>query len=552
MRRQDIQLLAAARQGSSAALCEVGRRYLRGEQGFPCHPATGLGYLSQRAVRDSPCAVQAIAESLTLLDILSLNQFGALELAATLGCAPAQLKLGAWLMTAPTRREEGLQWLRAASRRGAAAALAALALDRCEVRPAEATAAMLALLSEHHAIDPAPEVLARALRTAHDDHDFDAVGWCLRVAAHWPHAHHDDIAQAVVDTLALADLSGRAIDTMPVEFVTAALEQRCARGDPRALYLFGRALCGIRQGRLDSAALVGATNLRKGTALLLRAADAGEAGAWMHLYRVSADHRCSVANPQMARFFLEKAAAHGDAEAQCKFGALLMREAGSMDVTEQAMHWLHQAGQQGDATARLLLGSLVLPVKGSDAQAAAAAEQVGRTHPWLAARLMLARHFGLTRLEALCVDPIRGARPWGLVVGPNPSIRKVRLAAPRAVPAVAVAARLALRAALSLFVLPDRDGDMRHRTRVARALFLRHGIDESIFFATASSTALDTLRSGPKWAFRHRGLLKTAFLEPDGFHSRAEDPMREPSVARVESIRAPAQRTQPALTGSLI
>ena len=32
MRRQDIQLLAAARQGDVAARCEVGRRYLLGEQ----------------------------------------------------------------------------------------------------------------------------------------------------------------------------------------------------------------------------------------------------------------------------------------------------------------------------------------------------------------------------------------------------------------------------------------------------------------------------------------------------------------------------------------
>ena len=44
--------------------------------------------------------------------------------------------------------------------------------------------------------------------------------------------------------------------------------------------------------------------------------------------------------------------------------------------------------------------------------------------PRLAVRIELARQFGLTKLEALCVDPVDGARPWGLVVGRNPFVAK--------------------------------------------------------------------------------------------------------------------------------
>ena len=51
MRRQDIQLLATARQGDAAARCEVGRRYLLGVDGFTRHVASGLDHLQQPNVR---------------------------------------------------------------------------------------------------------------------------------------------------------------------------------------------------------------------------------------------------------------------------------------------------------------------------------------------------------------------------------------------------------------------------------------------------------------------------------------------------------------------
>jgi len=200
--------------------------------------------------------------------------------------------------------------------------------------------------------------------------------------------------------------------------------------------LLGRALSGVDTPALPTSLLTTGQNLRRGAALLLRAADAGLTAAWMVLYRIHADNRSSVSNPQMARFFLEKAALAGELCAQRRLGALILRSATTVHESEQGIHWLHQAARRQDALAAQLLGSLVLPVAGSDAEADAAIDAVRREDPWLACRLRTARDFGLTKLEAMSVDIVAGLRPWGLVVGPNPSIAQAKLAAPRAIPAL--------------------------------------------------------------------------------------------------------------------
>jgi hypothetical protein len=165
--------------------------------------------------------------------------------------------------------------------------------------------------------------------------------------------------------------------------------------------------------------------------------------------------------------------------------------------------------------ARVLLRSLVLPVPRADVDVAEALAQIGRSDPWLACRLQLARHFGLTRLEALCIDPVEGLRPWGLVVGRNPFITQSRLAAPRAVPALGAAAQAAAREAASLFGHARgkgeaAEGDLRKRSARQRRAFERHGLDDEMFFAEASSMTLEALRLGPKWAFRARAPLQMA------------------------------------------
>jgi TPR repeat protein len=479
MRRQDIQLLASARQGDNAARLEVARRYLLGAEGFPRHVATGLEYLAHASTRELPQAATLIAESLPLPELLRRGHDSALDRAAA-HSALARAKRAAWHVTA----------------NGAPPAEVRRALATC----GEADAAAVALIAAERALPNA---------------EMERIGACLRNAIELRAELTAELAALVVEAVRLAEARGVPLRGLDAEHLLAALEQRADRGDRDAAYSFGRGLCGIASSALPPWVFADKLNLRKGAAFLLRAADAGVDAAWLHLYRLCADHRLSIANPEMARFFLEKAAERGQPEAERKLGALLLREASSLAASEQAIQWLHRAAAQGDAPAHELLRSLVLPVPGAADVAAAAIEQVRRSDPWLALRLELARQFGLTKLEALCVDPVDGLRPWGLVVGRNPFITQQRLSAPRAVPALSPAALDAARRAATWFSEAQRDravveGDLRRRSLRQRRLFERLDLDDTLFFAEATSMRLEALRLGPKWAFRARQSLSLA------------------------------------------
>ena len=93
MRRQDVQLLALARQGDLDALCEVGQRYLQGVQGFPQYTDLGLKYLSHPALSTSERSARIIAESLSLSDLVRRDLVPVLVSAASAGSSAACLKL---------------------------------------------------------------------------------------------------------------------------------------------------------------------------------------------------------------------------------------------------------------------------------------------------------------------------------------------------------------------------------------------------------------------------------------------------------------------------
>jgi hypothetical protein len=196
----------------------------------------------------------------------------------------------------------------------------------------------------------------------------------------------------------------------------------------------------------------------------------------------------------------------------------VLRSASTLAESEQALSWLHQAAGQGDDHAQQLLRSLVLPLEGEDEEADAAIAEVASIDPWLAARLRISREFGLTKLEALCFEPASGLRPWGLVVGKNPFIAQIRLSAPRAIPALTPRALEHLRSVAAFFTRAGAEtsryeGDLRRRSSNQRRLFAKLGLDETMFFAVATSVALDSFRLGTKWAFRVRQPLRMALAE---------------------------------------
>lgn len=512
MRRHNILLLAQARH-DPAARCEVGRRYLLGVEGMARHVPTGMAYLTHASLQDSPRAATIISECLTLEEIVSLQQLRALQQAARAGSAAAQFKLAVWTCLRHDEPKACTYWLEAAAAQGYEPARR----TRAALGDSATGDGMLDLArsASRHGGMQIESVATLAAKILAEEGDLYRLARCLRIAVATAPRLTAPLAHLVVQACALAEQKATPLQGIDTREVEACLDLVVGNGDRTADYLMGRALCGIPCGTMPASTLVTGSNLRKGAALLLRAADAGCSDAWMHLYKVHADHRCSTANPQMARFFLEKAATLGDAQAQRRLGALILRAGSGLKESEHGIHWLHESARQGDTSAMRLLKSLVLPLKGEDDEADHAIETVRRTDPWLAMRLRLSRDFGLTKLEALCTDPSDGKRPWGLVVGKNPFITLSKLSAPRAVPAVSSAALDNLHRAALFFEEAQRngsgfEGDWRHRSLQQRRVFARHHIDEDLFFAHVNSRTLEALRQGTKWALRAKQPLQLA------------------------------------------
>lgn len=546
MRRQDIQLLAQARRGDTQARCELGKRYLLGSEGFTRHVAMGIEHLRHPSLAHEPLAAATLVQHLALHELLALGQLDLLQRAAQDGLAAAQFGLGVWLGLLPATRATGQRWLARASLAGhalatrAAAALADAPAHLAPQRLLQAVAGQ-GVTSTKPGAPAAPRLdgaalarlaaaqAAQAAQTSQNAgaQDLPALMACLAAAVALlrpagadqdlalPEDELSTLAPLLAQALALAEASGQQLQGLPGAVWRQTLDHLAAQGDRDAAYTLGRSLSGQPCPHVPPDLHAGHQNVRKGAAYLLRAADAGVDAAWLLLYTLHADHRLSVANPQMARFFLEKGAQAGQAEAQRKLGALMLREASALPGTEQAIAWLYSAAVQRDAHALTLLQSLVLPVAGDEAEAQRVLAQVRATDPWMAARLGLARAFGLTKLEALSLDPAEGLRPWGLVVGRNPFIQQARLAAPRAVPALNANAHEAAQHAAGLYAHGGHErsmseGDLRNRSLRQRRLFDRLGVADSLFFADASTTTLDSLRLGAKWAYRLRQPLTAA------------------------------------------
>ena len=513
MRRQDIQLLAQARKGHTASRLEVGRRYLTGADGFPKHVKTGIEYLTHSSVADLPTAKYLIAECLPLEELLAHQQLGTLEQASSFGSPAAQAKLGVWLWVRHGRVEESEVLLETSSASGHAPSRAALQAIR-------RTAAKQSLSTLLRVFDASGElngalVGVMAARASLAKGDLSQLGLSLSATLSLISDMTAEVADLIVAAVHLSESSAMPLPGVSPQNIEGALELCASRGNQVAAYTLGRGLCGLSVGAIGPGKLVNGTNFRRGVGMLLRAADAGRNDAWLHLYRMHSDHSSSVANPEMARFYLEKAALTGHAEAQRKLGALLLRASATLSQSERAIEWLHRAARAGDGHAKRLLKSLVLPLEGSEAEARRAISQVERDDPLLAIRMDLSRHFGLTKLEALCVDPADGMRPWGLVVGVNPFTSRIRLSAARAIPATSDGAMDAVQRAALFFGgaargIPGFEGDLRRRSLRQHRIFERFGLEESMFFATAASVTRDVVRLGPKWAFMARDALQSA------------------------------------------
>lgn len=510
MNRDGIALMARARTDTQA-MRELGMRYLAGTGGFPRHERLGLEYLSHPSIRDTREVTRILCDHLPVGRLLELGLEARLRKSADEGSPLALIKLGVLLVGRDSvARAQPL--IERAATLGEPSALRLLALWQALKTASETDlgralfaipdlglGGLLVVMADQGARRGDLEVLARCIRLSLVDGVRPSAASVAAVRA-W---------------FALASRSatvGPGPSSTQIETCLASLADQ---GDSLATYWLGCGCAGIEVGGLRAEAIVGAANLRRGVALLVKAGDAGVVEAWLPLYRLHADPRSSVANPGLARFFLEKAALAGIVQAQRRFGAVLLKEASSIEATERAVGWLHTAAEAGDPLARELMATLVLPATGSEAQADAALDIVREADPWLAARLGLARRFGLTKLEALCLDPVQARRPWGMVVAANPFIGHPRMAAPRAIPALGPAAQRTLADCVALFASagvrpPLMEAGYRRASARQRALFRRKKIDPALFFVKAGATQLDALRRGTRWAWLAAEPLKRA------------------------------------------
>lgn len=513
MRRQDVRLLALARQGDTTALCEVGRRYLLGVDGFPRYLDLGLDYLSHPSLASSVQATMVIADALSLAELVRRNLLIVLSTAANAGLVSARLKLGIWRTLTSPDSAEAISVLVAAADAGCD--MAASALVAARESPSNPGIAILNALLAFPSLE-VQQAIVQALATAVRCRDLDFVARVLRQALLLRFESTSELADGVCEALSILQHRGLSLMTYQSQRVEALLTLCVNRGNPAAALLLGRALCGINAASIPSSLLTARRNVRRGSALLLRAADAGYTEAWTLLYRLHANGHGPVANPQMARFFLEKAAEGGSANAQRQLGALLLRSATCLEEAEQGVQWLHMASSVGDPLARQLLSTLLLPCEGSDDEANSAIGAILDEDAWVAYRLRVARDFGLTKVEAINVDVVAGARAWGLVVlTPVPTSKS---SIPRVLPGLRPEALVNLRMAVEYFRRSGQtpaSSDTGRRQRLQRLRFAleRRGIDESLFFVQANSSVLSARRVSSTWAFHSRLKIQAALAD---------------------------------------
>ena len=507
MRRDNIRLRALARAGDLEARIKLGGFYLQGLLDFPRNIKLALEYLSTPALKFRNDVAVLICSHLDILEIIEHSQVENLRKAAALdGCARIKLIT---LLIIRKNLDELAFW------RGRNDGLLCKDIQKVLAQRADQDLAQALLrISEKYNI-PCLDIIAAEAGAALSEGDYGRAEQALGLVAPDAQGIPDAIHEAIARIVSVAEESGRKLEKIPSTLIEASLEHSAAASDKHSCYLLGRMLAGLKTEFIETSQRSRSINLRKAIALLLKAADNGRAQAWMDLFYLCSDYRSSVGNPSMARFFLEKAAASGIAEAKRRLGALTLKEAKTIEHMEKGLSLLYESSIHGDSIANGIIKTLVLEVNGCEEEANSGIEEVQQIAPLLATRLRLARHFGLTKLEALSINPSTAIRPWGLVVQRNLHIKKGNLSEPRAVPAASRKALETIRNAAMEFaphgeIADLLEGSLRARALKQRRIFQKVKLQENLFFSQANSTQRDALRIGTRWAQHQKKFLDQA------------------------------------------
>ncbi|MBI2771459.1 MAG: hypothetical protein HYX47_17675 [Burkholderiales bacterium] len=501
MKREDIELRRAARDGDARACLAMAGKLFAGEGGIQRNVNLGLAYVQQQLAGGHPETLALVARCVPLEAIVAQRLRAALTHAIGEGCPMARLKKGIWLAMSQASRGDGVALMRASG-------MEALGVSPDAVDDPRAFAAMLATLAAG-IVDPARLALVCA-RDALDAGDLATACYCIRLAAEFPPV--DELDELACRAVYFAAREGQAL-ALPPALVEGALRRRSDKGEIEPQYVLGCALAGIPYGSLAAVQLVKEHSPARAAGLLLRAADAGKHDAWLDLFHTAQGARSGVAGSEVARFFLEKAARAGLADAQTRLGVLLLAEATSVQAAEEGVGWLAAAAQGGNAAAAGVLGTLVLPVPDLPVEyERGLLEKISALDRDLGVRMALARGLHLTRHEALSFNPACDFRAWGLVLsGSSKENPKGRLA-----PAVTTEMKLELQRVRAFYgqAAPVGGSLMLQRARAQKRVFEMLSISQAMFFASDIGRSWSHYGYGRHWASRTTGVVHTVLGGP--------------------------------------
>lgn len=387
-KREGLHLLRGARAGQPEAQLALARCYLDGAAGLPASLPTALYWLERAARQDCPEA------SLLMCDArrrLAEHQAHVAAQAAAARMTPEMLE-SAW------REGEYLTYLAHALPR-------ARALWKSHTAPRRRPAAN----------DSAAAAPAQPSRTGRTEAGHVAGMLEARLLPAGDALLMSRCARALQSAGAAAGEGAKAE-------LFRYLQLAARSGDADAQLALGLLLARMTPDGKRMADSPYRVNSKLAVRWLTQAGRQGMAQAWYMLARLHG--RCDLAqrSPAEVEACLEKAAVLGHRAAQLECGIRAWRARGmAPDNDVRAAYWLLLAARQGCASAAGLLRK-VSPARGARGWTRPPPPPQDGTHRladcdvMLSARLELAAHFSLSRVEALLIDPAEADRGHCLVL----------------------------------------------------------------------------------------------------------------------------------------
>lgn len=209
----------------------------------------------------------------------------------------------------------------------------------------------------------------------------------------------------------LAPPHSRGLAAVPREPSVENREQAAQAGDRAAQLALGLWFARLQRDGSRQPDGIATVNFKRAIRWLTLAGEQGDPDAWFALSRIYMKPEFSQRSVAEAQVCLERAAELGHRNAQRECGLYAWRHRRhEADGDVRAMYWLQKAAAQGCEQAQRQLARIAPAPRAAAwgpallALAPAALHTLAMRQPLLAARLTLARAFGLNRAEALLLD----------------------------------------------------------------------------------------------------------------------------------------------------